>query len=450
MSSKDAYSTASGVDGVSGRGAIRSMPTRAPPGVSAGAKSAAGRSARAAASGAANPGRSSTPGKVSELRVYLEENALRRFSEGEKGWEDIPLADFGCLRIRSRTNLAQTWRRWLHDNSFDWKMPTIKQSVTKVSELQPCDFKYTVGNVTKPCNNQYALWSRSDECGDIGDATERLACHPYVMRLSWGNQKLKNTKVDEHESPWNVRLTTVEGDKAVLGLTRNELGKDSEGRQKTHYWIGQFSGNLNPAKRGRLVDLMLNAAGYTSHFMKKWTPKSTTVARTDMEPVMPDAVSSVNERPPLAPSPERVEPTTTALPLTTVAAPVSMHDMDSPLETEVARSVRTEEENASWVSRCATSLWNLRAAFLKSVASTDDASVVGPDESRESTALRVTPPMARDEKRVSVSGLTNVCLFEVDPALGADVSGGDSKRCESCPRLLYKHIVDIDKMLSEY
>ena len=438
--SKSAASAAGGADAVAASGACSSKPTRPPPPHIGDAQVAQSTGARTAARGAANSGQSSTPGGFSWIHTRMQERALRRASRGPNGWEMIPLGSLGCLGVRSPTEWPQAWRNWLEDEPWALQMPTIQQSVSKVSDLPVSDSKYTVGSVIAPCKNQYNLMSRSGEGVLMGEVTERVRCHPYVKKLAWGNQKLTPTNTQTHENAWNVQLTTVEDVKAVMGLTRHGLGKDPQGRQKTHYWIGQFSENIDATVRGRLVDLLLNAAGYRSWFGKygrEWMPKSPIVAQSEVVPVMPNPKPTENDGPPVAPGRELVDSDSKALTLSAVTTPGSMTGLDCPLDTEVEQTVRERVTSKVSPPHRAHSMYPPH--FAGSVPSTQTVAGVGTDEYHESTALEDTPPVARDRKQVSFSEPPVVCHPVIEPALTADVSGGGSERCGSCPQLLYEY-----------
>jgi len=321
---------------VAAGGAFASRPTRKCPDHSGGKFDRIAR-AKKAASGALNSAQSSNK----YTKGWMTERALGRESQGKNGWEEIPLGNCS-LYARSPTHWPKAWLQWCADNPWSLQMADIPKGVTSVSQFPTSDSKNKVGNIVASGKNQYNLKSRSGEGVDMEKVTERIAEHPYVKSACWGNQKLKKTTPDNHESSWNMRIRTLDGDMATVGLTRNEQGKDPQGRQITHYWIGQFSENLDATRRSRLVDFLLNVVGYKSWFFKYGKAKVWRAIDAPREepPVTPPQKSTENDGLPVAPRPKSADSKCEALPLSTVSNSVSQTQVDYPLDTEVEPTVR--------------------------------------------------------------------------------------------------------------
>jgi hypothetical protein len=138
---------------VAASGAFASRPTRNCP-VPSDAQFDRSARAKKAASGAVNSAQSSNQCTVVDTHDRMTERALGRVSQGQNGWEFIPLGDFGSLMMRSPTHWPQTWRNWLADNPWSLQSAAIPQGVTKVSQFPASDPKYKVGNIVAPCKNQ--------------------------------------------------------------------------------------------------------------------------------------------------------------------------------------------------------------------------------------------------------------------------------------------------------
>jgi len=390
------------------------------------------RSARAkkAASGALNSAQSSNK----YTKGWMTERALGRESQGKNGWEEIPLGDKGSLYTRSPTPWPQAWRDWCADDPWLLQVAAIPNRVTDVFQFPTSDFKNKVGNIVAFTKNQYNLKSRSGEGVDMEKVTERIAEHPYVRSACWGNQKLKKTTPDNHESSWNMRIRTLDGDMATVGLTRNKQGKDPQGRQITHYWIGQFSENLDATRRSRLVDFLLNVVGYKSWFFKYGKAKVWRAIDAPREepPVTPPQKSTENDGLPVAPRPKSADSKCEALPLSTVSNSVSQTQVDYPLDTEVEPKVRKRVSKLNGIlvdprqpSGIAPESWSHRGV-----------SAIVKDQPRETKAAEDMPPVAQIEKNVSVAQPPVALHPVIEQAPPADVSGEGSTQCLSCPQLL--------------
>jgi hypothetical protein len=416
---------------VAASGAFASRPTRNCP-VPSDAQFDRSARAKKAASGAVNSAQSSNQCTVVDTHDRMTERALGRVSQGQNGWEFIPLGDFGSLMMRSPTHWPQTWRNWLADNPWSLQSAAIPQGVTKVSQFPASDPKYKVGNIVAPCKNQYNLIRRSGEGVQMGEVTERIANHPYVKKHWWGNQKLTNTIAHSHENAWNVRIQTVEDVKAVVGLTRHGHGRDTQGRQITHYWIGQFSEILDATKRSRLVDLLLNVVGYNSWFCKygrEWTPKEAIDAQSEEPPVAPPQKSTENDGLPVAPRPKSADSEYKALPLSAVSNPVPQTQVDCPLDTEVEPTVkeRVSKLNGNVVDplyQSGMDPWSHRG-FTSAI-----------DHYRETEAAEDMPPVAQIKKHASFAEPPVARHPVIEQAPPADVSGEGSTQCLCCPQLL--------------
>ena len=391
-------------------------------------------SARAekAASGALNSAQSSAD---KYKKGWMTERALGRESQGKNGWEEIPLGDKGSLSMRSPTPWPQAWRDWCADDPWLLQVAAIPNRVTDVFQFPTSDFKNKVGNIVASGKNQYNLKSRSGEGVDMEKVTERIAEHPYVKSACWGNQKLKKTTPDNHESSWNMRIRTLDGDMATVGLTRNKQGKDPQGRQITHYWIGQFSENLDATRRSRLVDFLLNVVGYKSWFFKYGKAKVWRAIDAPREepPVTPPQKSTENDGLPVAPRPKSADSKYEALPLSTVSNSVSQTQVDYPLDTEVEPTVRKRVSKLNGIlvdprqpSGIAPESWSHRGLI----------SAIVKDQPRETKAAEDMPPVAQIEKKFSVAQPPVALHPVIEQAPPADVSGEGSTQCLSCPQLL--------------
>ena len=422
---------------VAASGAFAPRPTRDPPHPS---DDKSGRSAGAekAASGAASSAQWTN--QATNTLKWVREQALSRNSQGPKGWEAITL-EGGSMMVRSPTDWPRVWRNWLADCPWPLQSAAIHRNVEKLSQLPRSDRKWTVGNIIVSGTNQYNLIRRSGDGVKMDEVTHRLSRHPYVKHLDWSNRKLTRTSPEEHENAWNNKIHTVDNVKAVVGLTRKDHGKDNDGRQITHYWIGQFSENLDATERGRLVDLLLNVVGYKSWFCeygRELKRKDAMNAQSE-EPLAAsvekatenDGLPVAPRRLPVAPRPESADSECkSALPLSAVPnPPVSQTPVDCPLDTEVGATV---EERVSKFNGIVTAPRNQSGMASYSHRGPYCGGIDYSRGFREAKAAEDMHPAVQINKDVS-SALRHPVIEQAPPA---DVSGEGSTQCRCCPQLL--------------
>ena len=146
--------------------------------------------------------------------------------------------------------------------------PETASGVSDLQTFESQDPKYTVGNIIQRSHNQYDLYLRGGSCSlAMEDIEAHCDGHPCVKSstLKWNSNKLKKSKLTDHESSWNIQFHTWDGHKVTCGLTRHLHGKDETGAQITHAWF-MFSELMSSSNRAHLCDLLLNVCGYYSWF----------------------------------------------------------------------------------------------------------------------------------------------------------------------------------------
>ena len=168
--------------------------------------------------------------------------------------------------LQERKDLASRWQQYSeHRSSQGWSEATL----TKYDNPKR---KHSVGNLwwNKGLPPRQASLSLKRGCTHMNKLYENLKQHPLVVG-SDGTIKLiildgkvnARSKAEQHESVYNVKLTTTLGFNLTVGYSRH---KDPESLESTHAWVAFGDQCTEQWQRELGVNFLLNIVGYKAYF----------------------------------------------------------------------------------------------------------------------------------------------------------------------------------------